>query len=78
MNIRIPDVIYRALERVYMAQRTIRRRELDDKVKRQDNALRAYDDDLRARHDAETCGGTEAKCPYVPCRPRVSSCGGIR
>jgi hypothetical protein len=70
--VRLPDWLYGALERVYFAQRTIRREEAQRALEAEDRAQRAYYNDLRQRHAAGTCGGAEAGCCYVPCIPRVS------
>lgn len=65
--IRLPDRVYAVLERVYLSQRVIRRRELKEAVAREDAALRAYYDRMRAAHAAGRCGGQDNGCCYVPC-----------
>jgi hypothetical protein len=69
---RLSDRAYQALERLYFAQRTIRREESERRLAEEDAAQRAYYNALRQRHAAGTCGGAEAGCCYVPCIPRVS------
>lgn len=74
--LRLPDRAFRLLERVYRAQNRIRRIELREQVRREDERMRAYYADLQIRHDMGTCGGAAAGCGYVPCVPLVGK--GIR
>lgn len=69
--IRLPWWIFRPLEKLVTAQREIRRRESKRRADEQDARQRAYFADLRARHEAGTCGGAEAGCCYLPCVPPV-------
>lgn len=71
--IRLPDRAFRVIERVYRAQDRIRRQELSQRVRAEDEWMRAYYADLSIRHDMGTCGGSEAGCCYVPCVPLVTS-----
>lgn len=64
---RIPDWLYVPLERVYLDQRQIRRREQQEAVKAEDRALRAWYDSRRAAHDSGMCGGAIDGCRYFPC-----------
>lgn len=63
---RLPDWMFARLERVYLDQRSARRKESAAQ------ALRAWADRVRDAHDMGTCGGAAAGCPYVPCVPLVS------
>lgn len=64
---RLPDWLYRRLERVYFDERR-RRRELDrQELARQDAAQRAFYAGLGAAHDSGMCGGYEGGCRYFPC-----------
>lgn len=68
---RLPDWAYARLERLYMDQRSARRKASADQADRDDQALRAWADRMRDAHDMGTCGGATAGCPYVPCVPLV-------
>jgi len=68
---RLPDLIYRPLERLYFHQQAIRRAELRHVVAEQDRRMRADADALRARHRAGKCGGRANGCYYVPCVPAI-------
>ena len=70
---RLPDWVWHPLERVYLAQRAIRRRELAAAVKREDRLIRAHFARKRAEHAAGECGGAAASCPFAPCRPGVDT-----
>lgn len=65
--IRLPDRLYSILERVYRAQRDIRRAEQRAELARQDEALRALCARESAAHDGGECGGFEGGCRYYPC-----------
>ncbi len=64
---RFPDRVFRVLERVYMDQRAIRRREQREAVEREDQALRAWAARAREAHDSGMCGGSVAGCRFYPC-----------
>ena len=64
---RLPGWAYRRLERVYMDQRAIRRREQREAVEREDQALRAWAARASEAHDSGTCGGAAAGCRFFPC-----------
>lgn len=64
---RIPDRLYVLMERVYLAERRRRRRELDDRVQAEDRAIRLAADRQRDAHRAGTCGGPGNGCGYFPC-----------
>lgn len=68
---RLPDWVFRLLERAYRQQDRIRRAERRADLESQDARMRAYYADLRIRHDMGTCGGEAAGCCYVPCVPFV-------
>jgi hypothetical protein len=71
---RLPDRLYALLERVYVAQRRIRRAEDRAELERQDRALRDYADRQRREHQIHKALGKRAEgCPYVPCTPKVSN-----
>lgn len=74
MSMRLPDWLFRPLDRVVTAQRRLRRAESNERLSRADDALRAYY--AKHWHDAGTCGGSVAGCPYVPCVPRAKE--GVR
>lgn len=59
---RLPDRLYRRLERVYFDQRTIRRNELNRRVAAEDVAIRAWANKALAAHNASRC---LSGCPYA-------------
>jgi hypothetical protein len=65
--VRLPGWAYRRLERVYMDQRAIRRREQREAVEREDQALRAWAARAHEAHDSGMCGGAAAGCRFFPC-----------
>jgi hypothetical protein len=69
---RLPDWLFRPLDRLVTVQRRIRVMEAEERMGRQDRELRAYFDNQYRRHQAGTCGGAPGGCRYVPCVPRVS------
>lgn len=66
---RLPDWIYARMERVYLDQRAIRRREANQRMAEDDRRLREWADRKSIEHDMGTCGGAAAQCPFVPCAP---------
>lgn len=64
---RIPDWLYAPLERFYLDQRQIRRREQREAVEAQDRALRAFWAARHENHDSGMCGGPAAGCRFFPC-----------
>jgi hypothetical protein len=69
---RLPDMLYRPLNRFMAAQGQIRRVENDRAIQAEDAAARIFYAELRQRHTVGRCGGVAAGCPYVPCVPRVT------
>lgn len=68
---KLPEPLYRAVERVYRKQAAIRRAELRAAVAEQDRRFRAACDEAVKRHRMRTCGGAAAGCDYYPCVPKV-------
>jgi hypothetical protein len=69
---RMPDWLFRRLDRIVRAQRRIRDEENRIELERQDREFRAYCDRQRAEHKVhEALGKRAADCPFVPCVPRV-------
>jgi predicted alpha/beta-hydrolase family hydrolase len=66
-TMRLPDWAYVRLERTYLAQRAVRRRELRKRVEDEDRAFRAACARDEAAHDSGMCGGAAAGCRYFPC-----------
>lgn len=64
---RWPGWAYRRLERVYLDQRQIRRREQRETVEAEDRALRAWAAREHEAHDSGRCGGAAAGCRFFPC-----------
>lgn len=64
---RWPGWAYRRLERVYLDQRQIRRREEREAVEAEDRALRAWAERAHEAHDSGMCGGAAAGCRFYPC-----------
>lgn len=69
---RLPDLLYQQVEKLYRAQRAVREREREERARRQTAATYAYWQDFYARHGTGTCGGAANGCPYVPCVPRIA------
>lgn len=68
---RMPDRLYRRLERAYLTQRRIRRLEADQRMAAYDRRTREWASRRSIDHDMGVCGGPAAGCPYVPCTPPV-------
>lgn len=68
---RSPDWAYAWLERIYLDQRGIRRREANQRMANDDRRLREWADRKSIEHDMGTCGGAAGGCPFVPCVPLV-------
>jgi hypothetical protein len=68
---RLPDRLYRLLERAYLHQTRLRRRADRDRLAAEDAHMRAHYARLHTRHLAGTCGGKAAGCCYTPCVPHV-------
>lgn len=69
---RLPDWLFRPLDRLVVVQRRIRQREAEARLIRENAVVREYFARQHAAHLAGTCGGAAAGCGYVPCVPRVS------
>ncbi len=67
MTVRLPDRLFRPLDRIVTDRRRLRRAESDEGARAHDAALRVYYAELHRRHDAGTCGGAATGCPYAPC-----------
>jgi hypothetical protein len=65
--VRLPNWAYARLERVYLDQRQIRRREQREAVEAEDRALRAWAAQAHEAHDSGRCGGAAAGCRFYPC-----------
>jgi hypothetical protein len=68
---RLPDRLFRPLDRLVVVQRRIRQREAEARLVRENAVVREYFARQLAKHEAGTCGGASAGCGYVPCVPRV-------
>lgn len=67
MMMRLPDRVFRVMERVYHTQRAIRREEQRCRLETEDAMMREYFRRLEATHDAGACGGAAGGCRYAPC-----------
>lgn len=65
--VRIPDRVYAILERIYLDQRSIRRRETNRRMSEDDRRVREWADRKSIEHDMGVCGGAVNGCPFVPC-----------
>ncbi len=71
MRVRLPDRVFRTLERVYRAQNRIRQAERRAALVAEDARVRTYYADLSDRHGRGVCGGQAGGCCYAPCVPYV-------
>jgi hypothetical protein len=59
---RLPDVAFRALERIYVAQRRLRTAEVRRRIGARERALRAWADQALLAHEAGRC---VPRCPFA-------------